>query len=273
MLSVQRINNTKVKPVKLQTLDKSMIKGGDMFEELYANIFICAKKKSGKSTVVFNILKKCVGKDTRIVIIAATVHKDPTYKAITEYFEAKGNAVLTYTSIKEDGIDNLSTMIEMLRDPDEVEEEEEKEEEGMPILITDETVRKKRKPRKPKKPKYVAPEIIFVLDDLSTELRYPSVANLLKTNRHYKSKVILSSQYPNDLLPATMMQLDYLLLFGNHTLEKLELMHTRLDLSVPFDVFVKMYQIATHKKFSFLYVDATNEKYRINFNQQFFSKV
>lgn len=268
MISTQKINNTKVSPVKVAKLDKSKIKGGDLFEELYGNIFICAKKKSGKSTVVFNILKKCADKNTRIVIISATVHKDHTYRAITDYFETKGNTVITYTSIKENGEDNLNTIIEMLRDPEEVEEEDDEEEESMPILITDETIKKKRK-RKPRKPKYIAPELIFVLDDLSTELRYPSVSMLLKSNRHYKCKVIMSSQYPNDLVPASMMQLDYLLLFGNHTKEKLELMHTRMDLSIPLELFIDMYKHATQKKYSFLYVDTVNEKYRVNFNREF----
>lgn len=272
MLTTHKINNTKVRPVKLEKIDKSMVKGGELFEELYANIFICAKKKSGKSTVVFNILKKCAGKDTRIVIFAGTVNKDPTYRAITEYFEGRGNTVITYTSIKEDGVDNLSSIVEMLRDPDEVVEEEEEEDEGIPVLITDETIRRRRKPRKPRKPKHIAPEIIFVLDDLSTELRYPSVANLLKTNRHYKSKVIMSSQYVHDLKPESILQLDYLLLFAGHTLEKLELIHKRTDLSTPFEMFTRMYDLATQKRFSFLYVDTVQEEFRINFDRQFFSE-
>ena len=239
MLSLSTINNERVKPVKLNKIDPKNVKGGKLFEELYANIFICAKKKSGKSTVVFNILKKCVGKDTRIVIFSATVNKDPTYRAMVNHFEEKGNTVITYTSIKEGNQDNLNTIVEMLRDPDEVEEEEEESDEGVPFLITDETLKKKRK-RKPRKPKYVAPEIIFVLDDLSTELRFPSIGMLLKSNRHYKSKVILSSQYVHDMKPESMMQLDYVLLFGGHTLEKLEIVHKKSDLSIPFDVFVQM---------------------------------
>ena len=268
MLSLSTINNERVKPVKLNKIDPKNVKGGKLFGELYANIFICAKKRSGKSNLVYNIIKKCADKNTRIVIFSATVNKDQVYKAMIDWLENRGNTVITYTSIKEGGTDNLTNIMEILREPDEVEGGEEESDEGVPFMITDETVKKKRK-RKPRKPKYVAPEIIFVLDDLSTELRYPSVANLLKTNRHYKSKVILSSQYIHDAKIESIMQLDYLILFGGHTVDKLELFHKRTDLSLSFEVFLKMYEIATAKRYSFFYIDVRNEEYRVNFNNRF----
>src|SRR4051812_31180254 len=98
--------------------------------------------------------------------------------------------------------------------------EEEDEQEAMPI-INSIFKKKKNKKKKPKPQKHVAPDIIFVLDDLSTELRYKSVATLLKSNRHYRCKVILSSQYLHDLEPQSIAQLDYMLLFGGQTLDKL----------------------------------------------------
>lgn len=269
-MQTQRINDIRVKPVRIPRVDPKLVRGSDMFQELYANIFICAKKKSGKSTVIENILKKCVDKTTNIVIFSATVNKDATYKKIVSDFEKKGNTVITYTSIKdENGIDNLNTIVELLREPEEEDDEEDDEgEEENPILIFEEK-KKKRKKRKPKKPKLVSPEVIFVLDDLSTELRFPSVSMLLKSNRHYKSKVIMSSQYANDLHPSSLMQLDYFLVFGGHTVEKLEMLHQRTDLSVSFNKFMEMYKTATEKKFSFLYVDTVNEVYRKNFNERF----
>ena len=268
----QKINSFTVKPVKIPKVDPKSILGHDLFPDLYPNIFICAKKNSGKSTVIWNILKQCTGKDTRIVIFSATVHKDDTYKKIIEHFEKKGNTVITYTSIKEDGVDNLKTIMEMMQGPEEQseEEEEESEEQGKPVLIFHDTPkRRRRKKKKPKKPKKMAPNIIFVLDDLSTELRYPSVATLLKSNRHYKSKVIMSSQHVMDLVPASRRQLDYMLLFAGHDTKKLELIKEDLDLSIPEEVFFKLYQNATDQKFSFLYIDTRRGEFRKRFNEKY----
>lgn len=267
MIRTTKINDTTVKPIRLPKIPKNMVKGGDMFPNIYSNIFILARKGSGKTTVIANILNQCMGKDTRLFIFAATVNKDPTFKAITEKFGKKGNTVLTYTSLMDGKHDNLNEIMEMLRGKDEEEEESEEEsEEGMPIIITGERKKRKRKP-KPKKPKYIAPEIIFVLDDLSTELRSKSVATLLKSNRHYKCKVLLSSQNYNDLKPESIRQLDYVIAFKGQTLEKLQTLHSVTDLSIPFEEFVQLYYYATDQKFHFLYIDTVEMKFRHNFNE------
>ncbi len=44
-----------------------------------------------------------------------------------------------------------------------------------------------------------------------------SVSCLLKQNRYFKSKVILSSQYPNDLDIPVHKQIDYWLIFKGHS--------------------------------------------------------
>jgi hypothetical protein len=61
----------------------------------------------------------------------------------------------------------------------------------------------------------------------------------------------MSSQYANDLHPSSLMQLDYFLVFGGHTVEKLEMLHQRTDLSVTFNKFFEMYKMATEQKFNF----------------------
>ena len=53
----------------------------------------------------------------------------------------------------------------------------------------------------PKKP--VAPECIFIFDDMSAELRKEDINCLLKKHRHYKCKIILSSQSTTDLNPSS----------------------------------------------------------------------
>ena len=266
MIRTLKINNVKIKPIDFEynTTGKE-VRGKEYFSEPYGNCFIVAKKKSGKSTVIANLLKKLAGRDTKIIIFCATVNKDDTYKHIQEHFEKKGNTVITYTSIKEGGNDNLNDILEMLRGGDD-ETDEEEEAEKLDFIITNET--KEKKKRKKREEKLLSPEIIFVFDDLSKELRYPSVATLLKSNRHYKSKVIMSSQYLYDLKPESIRQLDYMLVFSGQTMDKLEKIHEGADLSLPFDTFVQYYNYATNKRFNFLYIDTTNEHYRKNFNEE-----
>ena len=263
MIRTVKINNTRIKPIQIKQADVKDVRGNEFFPEIYSNTFIVAKKKSGKSTVIANLLKKLSGRDTKIIIFSATVNKDETYKHIQEYFEKKGNTVITYTSIRDGKQDNLDEILEILRVP---EEQEEEEEEKMEFIITGNP--KEEKKRKPRKEKLLAPEIIFIFDDLSKELRYPSVATLLKSNRHYKCKVIMSSQYLLDLKPESIRQLDYLLVFSGQTMDKLEKIHAESDLSLPFEDFVHYYHYATEKRYNFLYVDTTNEKYRRNFNEE-----
>jgi hypothetical protein len=266
MIRTKKINDVRVKPIKIPKLDKLKIKGYDMFSEIYSNIFICARKKSGKSTVVFNILKECSGKNTKVIIFGATIHKDPVYVQLIKHFEKKGNTVITYTSIKENGFDNLGDILGVLQEKEDSKSEEEEVQED-PILIFDDEPKEEKK-KKTRKTKYLAPEIIFVFDDLSDELRDGSIGTLLKTNRHYKSKVIMSSQYVHDIQPQSLLQLDYMLLFGGHPDDKLKIIYSKLDLAVPYELFVEIYKFATKEKHNFLYIDKNNGEFRLNFNNK-----
>jgi len=262
MLHVSKLNDINIKPIKIDNIDKTKIRGFKLFPELYSNIFICARKKMGKTTVIWNILRNCVGRDTKLVIFAATVHKDPTYKHIVKHFAEKGNEITLFTSIKDGKTDNLNEFVESLRQPEELSES--KEEDQMPFIIVDDEQTKEKKPRKEK---LMSPEIVFIFDDLSKELQSNAISMLLKSNRHYKSKVILSSQYIHDLKPESILQLDYLLLFGNITKDKIEIIHNRTDLSISLMNFEGLYEFATREQYSFLYVDTVNNSYRMKFNK------
>ena len=116
-----------------------------------------------------------------------------------------------------------------------------------------------------KREKYRAPEYIFILDDLSTELKSNSIPRLLKVNRHFLSKTIISSQWLNDLHPMSRKQQDYLILFRGHPEKKLVEIHRDANISIPIEEFWKVYKFATEKPFSFLYVDCTTGEFRRNF--------
>lgn len=272
---LETINRQVVTPIPMigkGKEDNRPIKGVELFPEIYSNIFICSKKKTGKTSVIFKILKETVNKDTSIIVFCSTLHKDQSYKNMRKYFENKGNNFIGYTSFKEDGQDQLFELVKHLQDKAE-EEEKEEEEVKIPkpkkLLNFNDPEEEEDGPKKKRKDKYRAPEYVIVCDDISGELKNPALESLLKANRHYKLKVIVATQWPNDLLPSQIKQMDYILLFRSHSIEKLQKLYKDADLSIPFDVFYKMYKHATSEPFGFLYIDTNNEQFRQNFNKKF----
>ena len=79
MFSLQQINKQKVKAIPIPDEDKRPIKGFDICEEVYANIFLCAKKNSGKTSAIFKIAKECATKKTVVIIFCSTAYKDKNW--------------------------------------------------------------------------------------------------------------------------------------------------------------------------------------------------
>ncbi len=111
--------------------------------------------------------------------------------------------------------------------------------------------------------------MIIILDDIADELNKTSVATLLKKNRHFKSKVIISSQWLNDIPPAALGQMSLVCLFRGFSVEKLEEFHNKARLSIPVDDFVTMYKDATSADYGFLCIDTDNNTYRRKFDEQY----
>ena len=126
MISLRQINNHVVRPIPIpSSFDTRPIKGFDLCETLYANIFLTAKKNSGKTSTIFKIMKHCSDKKTIIIIFCSTIYKDENWIAIQKYFEDRGYDIRVYTSIFEDGEDELDNLIAELSKEQEKEEEDE----------------------------------------------------------------------------------------------------------------------------------------------------
>ena len=190
MITIKKINNHVITPIPVDKIEADKIKGYDLIPKLYCTIFLCARKESGKTNCIFKILKECSTKKTKLYLISSTVYNDQNYEKICEYFENKGNEIHKFTSIKEA---KLKPIVEQLTKEAEERIEAKKNKKVEPkkklILFDDE-----EKEKSEKKPKKLAPEIIFVFDDLSTSLRDPDVSELIKKHRHFLTKVIVSSQ-------------------------------------------------------------------------------
>ena len=270
-----KINDIKVKKMNIPKIDPSKIKGYDMISELYANIYMVAHKKSGKTTCIFNILKECANKDTKLVFFGSTIYNDPTYKAIFKYFKKNGNPILRYTSIMDtnDKIDRLQELLDSLKvrieDYDSDSDNEAKKPPPPPKYISvdeDKEIEKEIKKRKPKK---IAPEIIFVFDDLSKSMRIPSFVTLLKTNRHFKSKTIISSQNVKDILPDARENVDILMLFKGIKRDLLETIYEDFNIKLSLDDFIQLYNDSTQENHSFLYINTREHEFRKTFCERY----
>lgn len=250
----KKINNEVVREVPtLQPKDTRPIKGASLFPELCANIFLCARKKSGKTSAIFKILRRCAGPTTKILVFCSTVHKDPSWETIRAWAANKNIPFISHTSILgDDGTNLLSDLIRGMQDEEVLEPEW--------VDSDDET-------EPPKPARYQSNEWIVIFDDLSDELRKPIIATFMKKNRHFLAKVIISSQYMNDLFPQARKQLDYLILFRGHSEKKIGEIHKDVDIHIPEDEFYRLYRWATTEKYSFLYVDVRDGTFRRNFNE------
>lgn len=103
---------------------------------------------------------------------------------------------------------------------------------------------------------------------MSHNLRDKDISELIKMHRHFKNKVIFSSQYPNDLAPESRKQVDIFILFQGHSENKL-LNYSHMDLNISFDLFMQLYKNATEQPYSFLYVDKNKGEFRKNFNTRY----
>eukprot|EP00732_Lithocolla_globosa_P002041 Lithocolla_globosa_v1_NODE_1204_length_2791_cov_31.125457.p1 type:complete len:272 gc:universal NODE_1204_length_2791_cov_31.125457:1384-2199(+) len=265
-ITKSKINKISVKALPVSTpSDPAKIKGYDLFPNLYSNIFICSKKRSGKTCTIATILKNTADKHSNVIVFCSTFEKDDNWIAIKKYLESKKIPNEFYSCIHEE--DALENIIEIMKNSEEKEEESDEEEKEPPLVIfEDDNIRVKKKKYKPKK---LSPKYILIFDDVSTDLRHKNIAKLLKIHRHLKSKIILSSQWFNDLDPASRRQIDYFLIFNGINNEKLEQLYHNADLTISYEMFSQIYRDATKDKYNFMYIDVNSDNYRKNFNQKY----
>lgn len=281
-IEIRKINNEIVKAVPIE-LDTRPVKGHevDAGDDPYSNILMVASTASGKTTALFHLLKKIVGKATILIFFVSTIYNDKTWIEIVKHFEKKGNPVVTFMGIKEDGHNHLRDLIEDLQSQAEAKLHEQEEDNEEPDAITrlynlHGHREPKEKPKKEKKSKYQSAKYIIVFDDMAGETNNAEFANVLKKLRHFEAKAIISTQYCKDVLPMGLLQIRQWMLFRGIDPDKLhhcyEAMSNRADV-VPEDLFIQFYNKAVEptklhpKPFFFAY--PTKLDYRICFDEAF----
>ena len=251
-------------------------KGSKLLDVRYWVMSILAKRRSGKTTLIFNLIKNFCTKRTIVIFFVPTFHKDDTYQAIREYLDEKDIQYINYDSIKEDGVNNISVFMESNKQDGKDEEGEGEEETPSSPSHPQCNFGNEPKTEKEKKKKDPPPpEYLIIFDDISSELRDKSVSVLCKNSRHFKCKIILSSQSIIDLNPSTHAQVDYCCLFKDFNEDSLEKIYNKLEPNIDSEKFKEIYHSVTNSKMkghphlnNFLLIDRANQDYRISLSSK-----
>ena len=74
---VKTVNKQKVKPVKVaKEQDERPVKGGDLFPTIYGNVLALADPNTGKTTVLYKVIKDTTTKDTTCIFFVSTLYSD-----------------------------------------------------------------------------------------------------------------------------------------------------------------------------------------------------
>ena len=275
-MELETINNFVAKPVVVPALPSvKNIAGGVLLPAMYINCFLCAKKNSGKTVALGNIIFKSINKKTSLIFFVSTASKDSTYQSIFDKLDEKDINYSVYNDIYIDGVNIIDKLIDglLIADPEVKQHSKKKDNKPQPPPIYnlfDTPDIKEEEEKKEKKIKKKAPKYIIVIDDMSNETRNQCIARLLKIHRHLKASVFISSQNCNDLTPSAFRQLDYLLIFRglSNNIEKLTQIHANMDIPVELDTFIEVFRDATLEPYNFLWC-SKDGSFRKNFNKKY----
>lgn len=264
--------------VKPFTVDEPLAKdvlGSQVIPKLYSTTFICAPKGQGKTTTLWHIIKNCADKESMVLIFSNTVYSDSSWEYILSRLKKRG--VQFQVSNRLEGGEgpspggSLSETIAKLQGAGGSPRPEGELED--PSLWPPSRWAEPEGPEGPgaegpeKARKLISPKYLFIFDDVSEELKQESIKQFIKQHRHYKTKVVISSQVPIDLDKGLRRNMDQWILFGGHNHDRLRLMYDDMNLSMEFALFQQLYYEATSKKYNFLNVFLSNPPvFKINFD-------
>jgi hypothetical protein len=282
-LELKKINDHIIRPVQRKKKTKQElkpVKGGDIFQ-LYGNIYLCSRKKSGKTLLIYHIIEKTCTKNTTIIFFVSTFNKDEGYKDIMKLCHDKKIPYIVHTSLMDDEVKGLDILQETVKgikaglDVEELDDEPPKDDlSEMMFGSNSKKAEPKQEEKKPSRSKWRVPEYVFIFDDISQEIKKSeSLVSLLKDSRHIHAKVIVSSQNWNDVPKGGRPQFDYYILFRGIPEEKLEDIYDESAIStITFNEFDNIYHTVTkikqinghESRHDFLYIDKDNEQFRMN---------
>jgi hypothetical protein len=276
MYTLTRLNDEVIKPLPVYHPNPNQILGYDIIPMLYSNVFVSGRKGSGKTNIINHLIKHCTSRETTLIIFSATHNSDANWLEIKKWLEARKQPSLFYLNISDGKTSHINDLMQLIQEEDAAAEQEKKKPKQSKAEIikfnnsdSDEDENGGRLNQTTKSRAKQGPKYMFIFDDISAELKQKGVAVLLKHLRHYKSKVIISSQYPNDIDRAARVQIDFWCLFKGFEPIKMEEVFPQLDVNgLDFDGFYSIYKGVTRVPHNFLYVNKGENELRQNFNQK-----
>jgi hypothetical protein len=282
-----------IKPIpKVKEPDSRPIKGFHYLPFLHGNVGLLGRTGAGKTTVLYNIVKNCIDKNTKVFLFCSSINLDDGYTAMLQMLEARKIPHMVFTSLIEpETRENiLDSVVKKIEEP-EPESEEDKAASATPLqpaeqelpsglvctgsnkgIIKIDTPGEEEEPekkRKPRKSKYQTPKYCIIMDDLSkSELRSVAVINLLKKSRRF-AKVIISSQFTTHVYPDSYSQMFQICLWGGFNREYIKRVYEHV---MPFNMnaeeFFQLYMLLTAKKYKFMTIDMRGRYICQDFNRQ-----
>lgn len=239
-IRLKKINDVRVAPPPISVQIKSALSSGPanpLFTKQYPNVLMIGKKESGKTNMICNILKQLMNENTIIVAFCQTIEVAELWKYMCDKYKDRlvkyNNIVETTKEGKK--INNLEAFTSFMSD-------KKREKEGK--------------------------EYIIIFDDISSQLRDKWVETFVKQNRHYKSKCIISTQAAKDVSPNVHKMINVYMLLSGIPDEGIEHISKNTNISCNKDRLLKLYKECTIIPHHFLYIDADNEEYRLNFDKE-----
>lgn len=303
-MKTKKINDfvVKIPSSSKKGFGNKIIVGKDLFEEPYANIICVARKKSGKTTVIYNILDQCCGPNTKVIVFCNSVFSDKIWlDDIPKLLKKKNVYYEPHTSLYDEGNNYLEELKQYLQEDARVQQlqklsnaREQSQQapakqkdprgkiRGLGGNITKKIVALDGKNdaldnNEPKaqlleraKNKKIAPEYIIIFDDINNEIKDKMIGSMMRFNRHFKAKIILSSQALVDIDKNARAQADYILVWKNQDPINIERIYLDSGHHIPLEEFAKIYYDITTEpnQRNFLYIDKVNVKLRKNFDEE-----
>ncbi len=129
-INLRQINNYHVKEIKMPPKSNLKVKGSDLSVGAYQNIFLVAKRKSGKTVTLMNLIRECMTKRTHLILFCSTLFKDAQWIAFRKELIKKGIEFTGYTSLYENGEDNIKNLLDDLNEEAKEREEAEDDDEN-----------------------------------------------------------------------------------------------------------------------------------------------
>lgn len=280
MIKVIKVNDIKCKGMNLPKINPETVKGYEINGgNLTPNIFCVGSSGSGKTSLLFNFIKKCCDKSTIIYFFVSTFFNDDSYDVIREYCESKeieyngydeiGNVLKEFTKIKgeEEKQRKEQEKLEKIKGKEEPEEKQFNTIDDVICMFKEDGISVRIR-----KPKKTAIKYLFVFDDMSSDLRNTTVREFMKKRRHYGVCNWIASQNLFDIDNHARNNVNIFILFGSLTEEKLEQFYKDGNLWVSKDDFIRLYNFATQSENlnekPFLYINKNTREFRKNFSDR-----